>query len=58
MELLPWNRHRFPGLQVFHSPSYFIVPCLLNRLIRCLKTIEQSIRQSGALVDRESERSS
>ena len=55
MELFPWNSHRFPSLQLFHSTSYFLVPCFLNRVIRRLKTIEQRVRQSGALVDRESE---
>jgi hypothetical protein len=58
MELFPRDRHRFPGLQVFHSSSYFLVPCLLNRLIRRLKTIEQRVSQCGALVDREGECSS
>jgi hypothetical protein len=55
MELFPGDRHRFSGLQVFHSASYFLVPSLLDRLIRRFQAIEQGVSQSGALVDREGE---
>jgi hypothetical protein len=54
MELLPRDRHRFPGLQVFHAPHYLLVPSL-HRAIRRFKTIEQRVSQSGALVDGEDE---
>ena len=50
MESFPGDRHRFPGLQVFHSPSYFLIPSLLNGEIRRFKTIKQRVSQSGALV--------
>ncbi len=58
MELFPRDRHRLAGLQIFHSASHFLVPSLLNRVIRLLKAIEQRVSQSCALVDRESECSS
>ena len=56
MQLFPSDRHSFARLQIFDSASDFVIPGLLDRLIRTLKTVEQGIGQCSALVNRESER--
>ena len=55
MELFPGNRDRSPRLQVCHAASNFVVPGLLDDVARSVKTIQQCVRQSSALIRREGE---
>jgi hypothetical protein len=55
MELFPGNRDRSPRFQVCHAASNFLVPSLLDGVTH-VKTIQQCVRQSSALIRREGER--
>jgi hypothetical protein len=56
MQFFPRDGDSFSGVQVFHAPRYLLVPSFLDRLIRRLQAIQQSVRQRSALVNREGER--
>jgi hypothetical protein len=56
MQFLPWDGDSFSGVQILHAPRYLLVPSLLDRLIRQLQAIQQSVRQCSALVNREGQR--
>ena len=50
MQLLPGDRDGPAGLQVLDSPSHLLVPGLFNGLRFRVEAIEQRIRQGGALL--------
>lgn len=54
MELFPGNRDRSPRLQVCHAARHFLVPALLDG-VTVIKTIQECVRQSSALIRREGE---
>jgi len=43
MQFFPSDSHRFTRLQIFDSARDFLVPSLLDRFIRTLKTVEQGV---------------
>ena len=43
MEFFPRDGHRFVRFQIFDSASDFLVPSLLHRLVRTLKTFQQRV---------------
>ena len=43
MQLLPRDGHSFARFQISDPASDFVIPSLLHRLIRALKTIEQGM---------------
>ena len=55
MQLFPRDSYSFARLQVLHATGYFFVPSRLNGLVRIFQTVEQSVGQGGALVNRERE---
>ncbi len=55
MQFFPRDGHGFARLQVLHAPRYFFVPGSLHRFVRVFEAVEQSVSQSGALLNRESE---
>ena len=56
MQFFPRNSHGLARPQVFDSASDFLIPSLLDRFIRTLKTVEEGVGQCSALVNRERER--
>ncbi len=56
MQFFPGYGHGFASPQVLHAARHFLVPCRLHGLIHTFETVEQSVGQRGALVDRESKR--
>src|ERR1700686_2376856 len=55
MQFFPRDRYGVARLQVLHAARYFFVPSRLNGFLRLFETVEQSVGQCRALINRERE---